>query len=241
MNDLETRSDPYAFPWRRLRDEAIAAELRDTLAHDGRTTGLVLDVTVRGGVAHVAGEVESEAQRRLLRDLLRRQAGLFAVWDRICLAGQRLEVLDVGCGATKQVPGAIGLDCEAGPGIDCVADLEARLPFADDRFDHVFAVHVLEHIRDLVGLMRELHRILRPTGVLHVLSPHWRFVNAVADPTHVRFLDVQTMKYFCGAKPGVPPWRPLSTGAAEDNIFADLQPVKDGPPASGDELARWFT
>jgi SAM-dependent methyltransferase len=238
MSDQETRADPYAFPWRRLRDEAIAAELRDMLAHDRRTAALGLDVRVRGGVAHVAGEVDSEDQRGLLRGLLRRQAGLLAVWDRIALAGRPLELLDVGCGDTKQVPEAIGLDSEAGPQVDCVADLERPLPFADDRFDHVFAVHVLEHIRDLLGLMRELHRVLRPTGVLHVLSPHWRFVNGVADPTHCRFMDVQTMKYFCGAKPGVSPWRPLSTGSAEDNIFADMQPVKDASPASREELAR---
>ena len=234
------RSDSHAPPGPRRRDEAIAAELRDTLAHDPRAAGLELDVSVRGGVAHVVGEVDSEARRQLVRRLLRRQAGLFAVWDRIGLPGQGPQVLDVGCGGGTQVPGAIGLDREAGPGIDCVADLEGHLPFADDRFDNIFAVHVLEHIRDLLGLMRELHRILRPTGILHVLAPHWRLVNAVADPTHCRFMDVQTFKYFCLKKPGVLPWRPLSTGTAEDGVFADMQPVKDGRAASGDELARWF-
>lgn len=241
MNTPQQRDGAYTFPWRRLRDEQIAAELRDSLAHDPRTAGLGLDVTVRGGVAHVAGAVESAAQREFLRGFLRRQAGLFAVWDRLGVAGAAPAVLDIGCGDTKQVPGSVGLDSEPGPQVDCVADLEGRLPFADDSFDNIFAVHVLEHIRDLLGLMRELHRILRPGGVLHVLSPHWRFVNAVADPTHVRYFDVQTMKYFCGAKPGVLPWRPLSTGAGEDNIFADMQPVKHGPPASAAALARWFT
>lgn len=241
MSEPEIRADPYTTPWRRLRDERIAAELRDTLAHDPRTAAIQLDLGVRGGVAHVAGLVDTEAQRGFLRRFMRRQAGLHGVWDRLGIAGESPAVLDIGCGGTKQWPGAIGLDSEPGPGVDCVADLEARLPFADDSFDNVFAVHVLEHIRDLLGLMRELHRIVRPSGVLHVLSPHWRFVNAVADPTHCRYMDVQTMKYFCGAKAGVLPWRPLMTGAAEDNIFADMQPVKGGPLAGPDELARWFT
>ncbi|HEY8379064.1 MAG TPA: class I SAM-dependent methyltransferase, partial [Nannocystis sp.] len=227
--------------WRDLRDAAIAAELRDALAHDRRTAGLSLEVRVRGGVAHVVGTVASETLRAFLRRFLRRQGGLYAVWDRLALPGRALDVLDIGCGGTKQIPEAIGLDSEPGPEVDCVADLERPLPFADDSFDNIFAVHVLEHIRDLLGLMRELHRILRPSGVLHVLGPHWRFVNAVADPTHCRLLDVQTFKYFCGEKPGVPPWRPLMTGAAEDNVFVDMQPVKGGPPASREELARWFT
>lgn len=241
MLELQTRSEPQSFPWRQLRDATIAAELRDSLAHDPRTAGLELEVTVRGGVAHVAGALDSEEQRAFLRRFLRRQAGLFAVWDRLGIGGRPAVVLDIGCGATKQVPEALGLDNHPHPGVACVADLEARLPFADDRFDNIFAVHVLEHIRDLLGLMCELHRVLSPTGVLHVLGPHWRFVNAVADPTHCRFMDVQTFKYFCGEKPGVLPWRPLATATAEDNVFADLQPVKGGPPARRDELARWFT
>ncbi|GIV96890.1 MAG: hypothetical protein KatS3mg057_1547 [Herpetosiphonaceae bacterium] len=240
MAERQACFDPNFLSSRQLRDEAITAELRDTLAHDSRTAGLDLNVVVRGGVAHVTGEVATEEQRHFLRGFLRRQAGLFAVWDLLGLQGRQAEVLDIGCGETKQVPWAVGLDSQPYPGVDYVSDLEMRLPFEDNSFDNIFAVHVLEHIRDLVGLMREIHRILRPTGVLHVLAPNWRFVNAVADPTHCRFMDVQTFKYFCSARPGVLPWRPLSTGAAEDNIFADMQPVKGGPMASREELARWF-
>lgn len=240
MNERASDCDVSSMHWRDLRDAAIAAELRDALAHDRRTAGLELEVTVRGGVAHVTGAAVSEEQRAFVRRFLRRQAGLYAVWDRLAVVDGSPAALDIGCGGTKQVPGAVGLDSQPGPGVDCVADLESRLPFADDSYDNIFAVHVLEHIRDLLALMAELHRVLRPTGVLHVLGPHWRFVNAVADPTHCRFLDVQTFKYFCGEKPGVPPWRPLAAGAAEDNVFVDLQPVKSGPPASRAELARWF-
>jgi SAM-dependent methyltransferase len=225
---------------RQLCDETIASELKDTLAHDTRTAELDLDLAVRDRVAHVRGEIGSETQRFFLRRFVRRQSGLLAVWDLLGLLDRRAEVLDIGCGERKQVPWATGVDSEPYPGVDLVCDLERSLPFRDDSFDNIFAVHVFEHIRDLLGLMRELHRILRPTGALHVLTPNWRFVNAVADPTHSRFLDVQTFKYFCRSKPGVLPWRPLSTGAAVENIFADLQPVKSGQPASREELARWF-
>jgi SAM-dependent methyltransferase len=226
--DDHKRPDPYTFPWRQLRDKALASELRESLAHDRRTAHLVLNLEVKGGVAHITGEASSEEERRLIRGLLRRQAGLYGVWDLLGLPGSPPQVLDVGCGDCKQVPWAVGLDYEPYPGVDYVANLEERLPFEDNSFDNIFAVHVLEHIRDLLGLMRELHRVLRPTGVLHVLTPNWRFVNAVADPTHCRFMDVQTFKYFCGVKPGVLPWRPLSTGTSEDNVYADMQPVKDG-------------
>ena len=122
-----------------------------------------------------------------------------------------------------------------------VADLDEGLPFDDDALDHVFAVHVLEHVRDLFAVMRELHRVLKPTGLLHVLCPWWRHVNAVADPTHVRGIDVQTFQDFTRARPAVPAWRPLIATADGATVHVDLQPVKDGGAgASPRELARWF-
>ena len=229
--------------WLRLRDDTLAAELRDRLAHDARTAHLTLDVCVDGAVAHVEGSVASEDERRLLRTLIRRQAGLLAVWDLLRLPGERLCVADIGCGDTKQIPWAMGIDCNPNPGVDVVADLEGRLPLDDHTLDNVFAVHVLEHIADLLGLMRELHRVVKPTGVLHVLCPFWRHVNAVADPTHVRFMDAQTFKYFClpkATRPNVPPWRPLLIAQTDDTVYADLQPIKDGTAASPSEIARWF-
>lgn len=222
-------------------DLALTDDLRDALAHDRRCSGLALDVAVHGRVAHVSGEVEDEAQRQLMRRRLRRVGGLHAVWDLLTMPGIRLSVLDVGCGGRKQTAGATGVDREPGPGVDVIADLERGLPFDDASVDHVFAIHVLEHLTDLLGAMRELHRVLRPTGVLHVLTPDWRSVTAVADPTHCRLMDVTTFRYFCSERPGVLPWRPLAASAWDSTVHADLQPVAAGEPAPAPrELARWF-
>jgi hypothetical protein len=224
----------------RTRDAALAAGLLDLLAHDERTTHLKLDIFVDGGVAHVEGTVGSEEERRLVRRLLRRHAGFYAVWDHLTMPGQHLEVMDIGCGGKKQRPWAVGVDRVPQPGVDVVADLEGDLPFKDGSFDHAFAVHVLEHIDDLLGLMAELHRVLRPGGVLHVLAPLWRHTNAIADPTHCRFVVPQTFKYFCQPRASVPPWRPLIVSASTDTVYADLQPVKCGPSPTLEELALWF-
>lgn len=226
--------------WTQCRDEVLARELCDRLAHDQRTASLPLTIRVDGSVAHVRGEVPSDEQRQLVRALLRQQGGLFAVWDLLALPGQHLSLLDVGCGGQKQVTGSLGVDCVAQPGVDVVTDLEGALPFEDDAFDHVFAIHVLEHIHNLLGLMRELHRILRPSGVLHVLTPSWHHVNAVADPTHVRLMDIQTLRYFTQRRPGVSPWRPLLAHQTDDTVFADLQPIKDDAVVTRAEIARWF-
>ncbi len=232
---------PDELPLQDLRDETLAHELRDRLAHDTRTSHLRLSVYVDGRVAHVTGDVRTEDERQMLRALLRQQGSMLAVWDLLALQAQPLAVADIGCGGKKQVPSALGVDRVPTPGVDVVADLEGTLPFDDNAFDHVFAVHVVEHIHDLLGLMRELHRVVRPTGVLHVLTPHWQHVNAVADPTHVRFLAPQTFKYLCEPRPGVSLWRPLMISSSNDTVFADLQPLRDGAAASRTEIARWFS
>lgn len=226
---------------RALRDEVLAAAVIARLAHDRRTEHLVLDVSVRGGVVHVRGSVGSEADRALVRAAVRDVSGVLAAWDLVALEGDgELAVADIGCGAKKQVQPAVGVDAVAQPGVDVVADLDEGLPFDDASLDHVFAVHILEHVGDMVGVMAELHRVLKPTGVLHVLCPDWRHVNAAADPTHVRSIDPRTFLWFCEpARPDVPPWRPLCVTGTADTVHADLQPLAAGDSDAA-AIARWF-
>src|SRR5262245_61729593 len=73
--------------------------------------------------------------------------------------------LHLGCGRDIR-EGWINLDGRKLPGVDVVADLDdcrnTRLPFQDDYIDEFFGSHVLEHVRDSLALMQELHRIAKP-------------------------------------------------------------------------------
>jgi SAM-dependent methyltransferase len=61
-----------------------------------------------------------------------------------------------------------------------VRAVRGRLPFADDSFDAAVTVHGLTNARDPSWLARELHRVVRPGGVLLCE------VNAFAAPYAVR-------------------------------------------------------
>lgn len=223
-------------------DGYLAEAWADLAAHDDRLRGLTVEVRFDRGVAHLRGAVADPAELRLVRDLVGRLAGVLGVWCRVDVAGRAPVVVDLGCGATKQWPGNLGLDIYPAAGVDAVADLSGSLPLADDSVDVFFAVHILEHLIDFLPLLDECHRALRPGGVLHVMSPWWRHVNAVADPTHVRLLDVQTFKGICGQRPpGTPRWYPLHAACDGASIFADLTPLPpDAPAPSRTHLARFF-
>jgi SAM-dependent methyltransferase len=104
-------------------------------------------------------------------------------------------VLDIGCGRRK-IDGAVGLDHVNIPGVDIIADLNKVLPIEDESFDIVHADQVLEHVSDLIGLIYEVHRILKPGGKLIAHVPYFRSSWAHIDPTHVRSFTIQSMNFY---------------------------------------------
>ncbi|MFC4852840.1 methyltransferase domain-containing protein [Actinophytocola glycyrrhizae] len=220
-------------------DRYLDGAVADLFRHDVRLRDLDLRVEFRGAVAHVTGAVAGQDDLDRARDLIGATAGVLGVWDRVVVAGRRPVCLDLGCGDQKQYPDNIGVDVRQAPAVDVVADLRNGIPMPDRSVDRVFAVHVLEHLIDFLPLVDECHRVLRPGGLLHVLSPWWRYVNAVADPTHVRLLDVQTFKGICD-RPGTDRrWYPRHAACDGASVFADLAP-HDGAAPEPEHMARFF-
>lgn len=57
-------------------------------------------------------------------------------------------------------------------------------PFADDSFDEIFAMNIIEHLDDVVGVMREIHRIGVDGCVVNIRVPHFRSACLYEDVTH---------------------------------------------------------
>ncbi|MEM5794319.1 MAG: class I SAM-dependent methyltransferase [Candidatus Aenigmatarchaeota archaeon] len=65
-----------------------------------------------------------------------------------------------------------------------------------NEYDIVFASHFLEHASDLVSVMKEIHRVLKPQGLLFARLPHFKHKGSFRDPTHKHFISYETFEYF---------------------------------------------
>jgi ubiquinone/menaquinone biosynthesis C-methylase UbiE len=112
--------------------------------------------------------------------------------------GPGMRVLAVGCGTGTDLLPLADRVGEAGyiTGLDCDADrlLAARdviggrrnvrlvvgnaeqMPFGDGEFDRLRADRVLQHIPQLVHVLSEMWRILRPGGIVTLVEPDWQAI-----------------------------------------------------------------
>ncbi len=98
-------------------------------------------------------------------------------------------ILDIGCG-TNKVAGAIGMDVNPRTAADVIHDLDdLPYPFAADSFDEVIGRHVIEHVKEPLAVMCELHRITRPGGIVRLIAPHWTNPDFATDLTHRNHLN----------------------------------------------------
>jgi len=110
--------------------------------------------------------------------------------------GAKLRILDVGCGINKQ-PGTIGVDRNPASRADVLADLNHfPYPFAGASFDRITAIHIIEHLDDVIAAMEEFHRLLRPGGTLRIETPHYTDFSSFCDPTHKSHLTSFSFRYF---------------------------------------------
>jgi SAM-dependent methyltransferase len=104
------------------------------------------------------------------------------------------------------------------------------MPFADDEFDIIVASHTLEHIRNILPLMQELHRVAKPGALFHIRVPFGGCSIAFEDPTHVRQFFPKSFEYFGQMAYNVADynyrgdWEPLDIMLSVNDEFQGMHP-----------------
>ena len=105
-------------------------------------------------------------------------------------------ILDVGAGGRRVAPHVKTFDFVAGPNVDIVGDIH-DMPIGDASYDCIICTGTLEHVADPWQAVREIHRVLRPGGVVHVDVP---FIQGYhADPTDYWRFTIEGLRHLCGA------------------------------------------
>ena len=108
--------------------------------------------------------------------------------------------LQIGTGPLS-LPGWLNTDLISA---DIYLDVSRPLPLPDGVFAYAFGEHLIEHIPETTaeGLLRELHRVLRPGGVLRLTTPDLRKIISIYEDRnpvvtledYKQFLDAETGK-----------------------------------------------
>lgn len=79
-------------------------------------------------------------------------------------------ILNIGSGVRRVRSGVIQVDYDAFRGVDVAADVQ-HLPFQDASVDAIVAESLIEHLPDPAIAVAEIHRVLKPGGLLYVVTP----------------------------------------------------------------------
>lgn len=107
-----------------------------------------------------------------LARMLRAEAGVSRV---LVLGGAQL---GAGCDVLAGDPAFTMMECDVlfGPRTSLICDAH-QIPFASETFDAVIAQGLFEYLRDPFRVAEEMHRVLRPRGLVYAESPFLQHVH----------------------------------------------------------------
>lgn len=100
--------------------------------------------------------------------------------------------VDLGGGLFPR-PGYVTIDMQ---GADINCDLNEGIPLADNSVGVINASHVIEHLKDPIKTMSEIHRVLCDGGWAFIEVPSTDGRGAWQDPTHVSFWNENSFWYY---------------------------------------------
>src|SRR4051794_38202671 len=118
--------------------------------------------------------------------------------------GARVIALDYSAADLKDVSSLFQAMADAGESpagatAACVNGDGTGLPFPDATFDRIICSEVMEHIPDDIAAMAEVHRVLKPGGVIAITVPTWfpeRICWALNEEYHAPFVPGGHVRIF---------------------------------------------
>ncbi|MHA1860170.1 MAG: ChaB family protein, partial [Candidatus Asgardarchaeia archaeon] len=136
--------------------------------------------------------------------------------------------IDLGCDGRKP-DGYIGVDKVLYDDVDILWDCENGLPFPDNYADEIRAWHFLEHIEDQDMIMKEIHRVLKPEGVLVFEVPSTKGEGAFV-PGHKSYWNKTTFLFYTDPSIREPLFKIEELDEYSDNdhvyVRGKLRPIK---------------
>jgi len=110
--------------------------------------------------------------------------------------------IELGCGTSKRLPEAVGVDMLELPGVDVVGDaLEVLRGLPDASVSSIYSEHFMEHVDDPHALLVEASRVLISGGEFRAVIPHFSNPAFYSDPTHNSFFGLYTFGYWVRETP----------------------------------------
>lgn len=104
--------------------------------------------------------------------------------------------LNLGCGLDIR-KGFINVDFVKRNGVNIIHNLEEfPYPFKNNSIDYILMDNVLEHLENTIKVMEEIHRILKPNGIIEIIVPHYSGCMAFSHLTHKRFFGSGSFDIF---------------------------------------------
>ena len=102
--------------------------------------------------------------------------------------------VNLGCGL-KVIDGWVNMDKYPIDDRVWYCDVEDVFPLDDESCDEILLDNVVEHIRDIPKLIREIDRCLQPGGLVTIITPHFTSASSWRDPTHIQHLSFFSFDY----------------------------------------------
>jgi hypothetical protein len=114
--------------------------------------------------------------------------------------------LNLGC-STDVKSGFVNVDMRIFTGqerqiADCLwFDLNNDWPWLTSTVDYIHAWDIIEHLKDPVHTMNEIHRVLKPNGIIDIMVPTTEGRGAFQDPNHKSFWNRNSFFYYQDRNP----------------------------------------